>query len=56
MAILNRCSTIDQQIFYILYAEYEQLKFKELERAITDCNHLKLPAADGNSYQTGVAV
>ena len=34
LAILNRCSTIDQQIFYILYAEYEHLKFKELERAI----------------------
>ena len=34
LAILNRCSTIDQQIFYILYAEYEHLKFQELERAI----------------------
>lgn len=34
LAILNRCKTIDQQIFYILYAEYEHLKFKELERAI----------------------
>ena len=32
--IFTRCSTIDQQIFYILYAEYEHLKFKELERAI----------------------
>lgn len=32
--IFTRCSTIDQQIFYILYAEYEHLKFHELERAI----------------------
>lgn len=32
--IFTRCSTIDQQIFYILYAEYEHLKYKELERAI----------------------
>lgn len=32
--ILQRCSTIDQYIFYILYAEYEHLKNKELERAI----------------------
>ncbi len=33
--ILTRCSTIDQQIFYILYAGHEHLKFKELERAIS---------------------
>lgn len=32
--IFTRCSTIDQQIFYILYAEHEHLKYKELERAI----------------------
>lgn len=32
--ILNRCELPDQQIFYILYAEHEHLKFKELERAI----------------------
>lgn len=33
--ILNRCSTPEQYIFYILYAEYEHLQNKELERAIT---------------------
>lgn len=32
--ILQRCSMIEQYIFYILYAEYEHLKNKELERAI----------------------
>ena len=32
--ILQRCSTVEQYIFYILYAEYEHLKNKELERAI----------------------
>lgn len=32
--IMNSCSLIDQQIFYILYAEYEHLKKRELERAI----------------------
>ena len=32
--ILNRCSTPEQYIFYILYAEYEHLQNKELERAI----------------------
>lgn len=32
--ILNRCSTPEQNIFYILYAEYEHLQNKELERAI----------------------
>ena len=32
--ILQRCTTIDQYIFYILYAEYEHLQNKELERAI----------------------
>jgi predicted nuclease of restriction endonuclease-like (RecB) superfamily len=32
--ILNRCELPEQQIFYILYAEHEHLKFKELERAI----------------------
>ena len=34
VAIFTQCATIDQQIFYILYAEHEGLKFKELERAI----------------------
>ena len=34
VAIFTQCTTIDQQIFYILYAEHEGLKFKELERAI----------------------
>ena len=32
--ILNRCSTPEQCLFYILYAEYEHLQNKELERAI----------------------
>ena len=32
--ILQCCTTTDQYIFYILYAEYEHLKNKELERAI----------------------
>ena len=32
--ILQRCSMIEQYIFYILYAEYEHLKNKDLERAI----------------------
>ena len=32
--ILQRCSMIEQYIFYILYAEYENLKKRELERAI----------------------
>ncbi len=33
-AILHKCETVDQQIFYILYAEHEHLKYQELERAI----------------------
>ncbi len=33
-AILHKCETVDQQIFYILYAEHEHLKYEELERAI----------------------
>lgn len=32
--ILQCCSMIEQYIFYILYAEYEHLKNKDLERAI----------------------
>ena len=32
--IMNRCELVDQQIFYILYAEREHLKYNELERAI----------------------
>ena len=32
--ILRQCTTLEQYIFYILYAEYEHLKNKELERAI----------------------
>ena len=32
--ILQRCSMIEQYIFYILYAEYEHLKNKDLERVI----------------------
>ena len=34
IAIFSRCETVDQQIFYILYAEREHLKYNELERAI----------------------
>lgn len=32
--ILRQCTTLEQYVFYILYAEYEHLKNKELERAI----------------------
>lgn len=32
--ILRHCSSLEQYVFYILYAEYEHLKNKELERAI----------------------
>lgn len=32
--LLNRCETNEQRIFYILYAEYERLTCRELERAI----------------------
>jgi len=32
--ILNKCELVDQQIFYILYAELEKLKKRELDRAI----------------------
>lgn len=32
--ILNSCELVDQYIFYILYAEHEHLKKRELERAI----------------------
>lgn len=32
--ILNGCEQVDQYIFYILYAEHEHLKKRELERAI----------------------
>lgn len=34
IAIFSRCELVDQQIFYILYAEHEHLKYQELERAI----------------------
>ena len=33
-SILNRCELVDQQIFYILYAEFEKLQNAQLERAI----------------------
>jgi len=32
--ILNRCEQNEQRLFYILYADYERLKCRELERAI----------------------
>lgn len=32
--ILNGCELVDQYIFYVLYAEHEHLKKRELERAI----------------------
>ena len=34
--ILNRCKTIEQRIFYILYAYRERLKNKELQRCIVN--------------------
>ena len=65
--ILQRCFTIDQYIFYILYAEYEHLKNKELERAIKSDTYSrmlndKLTTAGRNQpvffsprYATGIA-
>lgn len=32
--IMNQCKSYDQQLFYILYAGYNKLEYKELERAI----------------------
>ncbi len=32
--ILNRCKDVERQIFYILYANREHLKYKELQRCI----------------------
>ena len=34
--ILNRCKTVEQRIFYILYAYRERLKNKELQRCIVN--------------------
>lgn len=34
LEILNRCKDAERQIFYILYAYKEQLKYKELQRCI----------------------
>ena len=34
--ILNRCKTIEQRIFYILYAYRERLKNRELQRCIVN--------------------
>lgn len=36
IVILNRCKTIEQRIFYILYAYRERLKNKELQRCIVN--------------------
>ena len=35
LTIMSRCKADDQRLFYMLYAEREHLKNKELERAIT---------------------
>ena len=40
--ILQRCSMIEQYIFYILYAEYEHLKNKDLERAIKSDTYTRM--------------
>ena len=36
LEILNRCKTVEQRIFYILYAYRERLKNKELQRCIAN--------------------
>jgi len=36
LEILNRCKTIEQRVFYILYAYRERLKNKELQRCIVN--------------------
>lgn len=36
LEILNRCNTVEQRIFYILYAYRERLKNKELQRCIVN--------------------
>ena len=43
LEILNRCKTVEQRIFYILYAYRERLKNKELQRCIVNEDFLSLP-------------
>lgn len=50
--IMNRCKNYNERLFYMLYAEKEQLKNKQLERAIkTDTLSSILGAKDKQSAQ-----
>lgn len=51
--ILNRCKTIEQRIFYILYAYRERLKNKELQRCIVNDTFGSL-MGDKKNYSTGL--
>ena len=50
--ILQCCSSVDQYIFYILYAEYEHLKKRELERAIKSDTYSRM--LSDNKWQSEV--
>lgn len=42
IAILNHCKTAEQRLFYILYAQRERLKTKELQRCISNDTYSSL--------------
>ena len=53
LEILNRCKTVEQRIFYILYAYRERLKNKELQRCIVNDTFGSLMGSKKN-FSTGL--
>jgi predicted nuclease of restriction endonuclease-like (RecB) superfamily len=48
IAILNQCSSSEERLFYILYAHRERLKFKEVQRCITNDTYTSLLGSKHN--------
>ena len=48
VTILNRCKTVEERLFYILYANRERLKTKELERCISNDTYTSLLGSKHN--------
>ena len=48
IAILNQCKSAEERIFYILYAQRERLKVKELQRCISNDTYTSLLGSKHN--------
>jgi predicted nuclease of restriction endonuclease-like (RecB) superfamily len=51
--ILNACPTIEERIFYILYAHKERLNYREMIRCLKNNTFASLMGGDKHNFSTG---